>query len=143
MLRSLDFLINRDGRIVTVPLDNNTGALPPLLGNNYHALTAGLRSGVHSLGGTNTDGSGRMKPDLVVNVGETSYAAPAIAGTAAALLQSAVALGNTNAEKPQVIKAQMLAAFYTDTEAWKQAVLAQAFDAAQQAVAGLAATRPG
>lgn len=109
LLRSLDFLINRDGRIVTVPLDNNTGALPPLLGNNYHALTAGLRSGVHSLGGTNTDGSGRMKPDLVVNVGETSYAAPAIAGTGAALLQSAVALGNTNAEKPQVIKAQMLA----------------------------------
>ena len=109
LLRSLDFIINRDGRIVAVPLDNNTGALPALLGNNYHALTAGLRSGLHSLGGTNTDGSGRMKPDLVVNVTETSYASPAIAGTGAALLQSAVALGNTNAEKPQAIKAQMLA----------------------------------
>ncbi|MCX6849712.1 MAG: hypothetical protein NTY98_12395 [Verrucomicrobia bacterium] len=109
ILRALDFLINRDGVLAAVPLNNSTGAMPALLGNNYHALTAGLRSGQHSQGGTNTDGSGRMKPDLVVNESETSYAAPATAGTAAALLQSAVALSNTNAEKPQVIKAQMLA----------------------------------
>jgi len=109
LLRSLDFMINRDGVIAAAPLDNNTGALPALLGNNYHAITAGLRSGLHSQGGTNTDGSGRMKPDLVVNVTETSYASPAIAGTAAALLQSAVASGNANSQKPQVIKAQMLA----------------------------------
>lgn len=109
LLRCLDFLINRDGVIAAVPLDNNTGNFPPLLGNNYHALTAGVRSGIHSLGGTNTDGSGRMKPDLVVNMGETSYASPVIAGTGAALLQSAVASGSTNAQKPQVIKAQMLA----------------------------------
>lgn len=109
LLRALDLLINRDGVLAAVPLNNGTAAMPALLGNNYHALTAGLRSGQHSQGGTNTDGSGRMKPDLVVNESETSYASPAIAGTAAALLQSAVALGNTNAEKPQVIKAQMLA----------------------------------
>jgi hypothetical protein len=109
LLRALDFMINRDGRIVATALDNNTGAMPPLLGNNYHCLTAGLRSGLHSRGGTNTDGSGRMKPDLVVNVDLTSYAAPAISGSAAALLQSAVASGNANAEKPQVIKAQLLA----------------------------------
>ncbi|MDB6006660.1 MAG: hypothetical protein JWR15_3647 [Prosthecobacter sp.] len=109
LLRSLDFLINRDGRILTAPLNNGIGAVPPLLGCNYHALTAGLRSGQHSQGGTATDGSGRMKPDLVVNVDLTSYAAPAIAGSAAALLQSAVASGNANAETPQVIKAQLLA----------------------------------
>lgn len=36
------------------------------------------------------------------------------------------------------IKRRVLRAFYTDTEAWKEAVLAQAFDAARQAVAGLA-----
>ncbi|OYW74725.1 MAG: hypothetical protein B7Z37_16440 [Verrucomicrobia bacterium 12-59-8] len=109
ILRSLDRLIDLGGRVVSVALDNNTGAIPPLLGNNYHALTAGVRTGLHSLGGTNTDGSGRMKPDLVVNAGETSYASPVIAGTGAALLQSAVALGNANSETPQVIKAQMLA----------------------------------
>jgi hypothetical protein len=109
LLRALDLLINRDGVLAAVPLNNGTGAMPALLGNNYHALSAGLRSGQHSQGGTNTDGSGRMKPDLVVNESETSFASRAIAGTAAALLQSAVALSNTNAEKPQVIKAQMLA----------------------------------
>jgi hypothetical protein len=38
------------------------------------------------------------------------------------------------------IKQRMLEAFYTDTSAWKQAVLTQAFDAAHQAVAGLSAT---
>jgi len=37
----------------------------------------------------------------------------------------------------RAIKQRMREAFYTDTEAWKQAVLAQAFDAARQAVAGL------
>ncbi|MBB5034959.1 hypothetical protein [Prosthecobacter vanneervenii] len=109
LLRSLDFMINRDGTLVAVPLNNNTDPMPALLGNNYHALTAGLRSGLHSRGGTNTDGSGRMKPDLVVNVGETSYASPTIAGSAAALLQSAIATGNANAQKPQAIKAQMIA----------------------------------
>lgn len=41
------------------------------------------------------------------------------------------------------IKQRVLNAFYTDTEAWKAAVLAQAFDAARQAVAGLSAVRPG
>ena len=36
------------------------------------------------------------------------------------------------------IKRQVRDAFYTDTDAWKQAVLEQAFEAARQAVAGLA-----
>jgi hypothetical protein len=35
------------------------------------------------------------------------------------------------------IKQQVRDAFYTDTDAWKQRVLDQAFDAAHQAVAGL------
>ena len=37
----------------------------------------------------------------------------------------------------RAIKQRMREAFYTDTEVWKKAVLAQAFDAARQAVAGL------
>jgi hypothetical protein len=36
------------------------------------------------------------------------------------------------------IKQQVRRAFYTDTDVWKEAVLTQAFDAARQAVAGLA-----
>ena len=35
------------------------------------------------------------------------------------------------------IKQQVRRAFYTDTDAWKEAILAQAFDAARQAVTGL------
>jgi hypothetical protein len=130
LLRCLDYIINRDGVIAAVALDNNTNPMPALLGNNYHALTAGLRSGLHSRGGTNTDGSGRMKPDLVVNVGETSYASPTIAGTAAALLQSAIATGNANAQKPQVIKAQMLAgASKQNLPQWQRLSNATPYDA--------------
>ncbi len=40
-------------------------------------------------------------------------------------------------EKRAQIKRQVRDAFYTDTEAWKQQVLAQAIDAAQQALRGL------
>ena len=41
-------------------------------------------------------------------------------------------------EQRNAIKQRMRDAFYTDTDAWKQRVLEQAFDAAQQAVKGLA-----
>lgn len=130
LLRSLDFMINRDGTLVAVPLNNGTGAMPALLGNNYHALTAGLLSGPHSQGGTNTDGSGRMKPDLVVNFDETSYASPTIAGSAAALLQSAIATGNTSSQKPQVIKAQMIAgASKLNLPQWQRLTTAAPYDA--------------
>jgi hypothetical protein len=40
-------------------------------------------------------------------------------------------------EQRAQIKRQIRAAFYTDTEAWKEQVLAQATDAARQAVHGL------
>ncbi len=43
------------------------------------------------------------------------------------------------AEQRQHIKQQLLAAFYTDTTAWKEQVVAQGLHAAQQAVAALAA----
>ncbi len=42
-----------------------------------------------------------------------------------------------SAAQREAIKQRTLAAFYTDTDAWKQAVLAQAVDAATQAVTGL------
>jgi hypothetical protein len=43
----------------------------------------------------------------------------------------------------RAIKQRMFEAFFTDTEAWKSAVLAQAFEAARQAVTGLGTARPG
>jgi hypothetical protein len=42
------------------------------------------------------------------------------------------------AAQAQAIKRQIRDAFYTDTPQWKQAIVAQALEAAQQAVAGLA-----
>jgi hypothetical protein len=41
--------------------------------------------------------------------------------------------------KRQAIKRQVRNAFYTDTDAWKRQILAQAFEASQQALKGLAA----
>ncbi|MCB1277484.1 hypothetical protein [Prosthecobacter sp.] len=129
LLRRFDYMLNRDGCIAAVPLNNNSGAMPALMGNNYHALTAGVLSGVHSQGGTNTDGSGRMKPDLVVNEGETSYASPIIAGCAAVLLQTATASGNASAQKPQVIKAQLLAgASKKNLPQWRRTADAKPYD---------------
>ena len=43
------------------------------------------------------------------------------------------------AAQREAIKRQVRDAFYTDTDAWKQAILAQGLEAARQAVAGLAA----
>jgi len=130
LLRRFDFMINRDGCIVAAALNNGTGPMPPWLGNNYHAITTGLRSGQHSQGGTNTDGSGRMKPDVVVNESLTSYAAPVVAGSGAVLLQSAVATGNASAQKPQVIKAQIIAAASKlNLPQWKRQSDATPYDA--------------
>ena len=44
----------------------------------------------------------------------------------------------TDAEQRQAIKRQVRDAFYTDTDAWKQPIVAQALDAALQGLAGLA-----
>lgn len=106
-IRALDFMINRDQRVAVTGLSG--GSLAPLLGSTYHAITAGTRSAVHSQSGTTTDGIGRMKPDLVVNVEYTSYASAIIAGSAACLLEKAAASGNALAERPQVLKAVLIA----------------------------------
>jgi hypothetical protein len=45
---------------------------------------------------------------------------------------------HTDSGQRQAIKRQMRDAFYTDTDAWKQAVVEQAYDAALQALKGLA-----
>jgi hypothetical protein len=57
-IRAFDFMINRDARIATIGISG--GNLSPLLGDTYHGITAGVRSGNHSISGTLTDGAGRM-----------------------------------------------------------------------------------
>jgi len=126
-IRAFDFMINRDARIATIGISG--GSLQPLLGDTYHGITAGMRSGNHSISGTLTDGAGRMKPDLVVNLDATSYAAPVIGGAATCLLQGAIASGNANAEKPQTIKAMLLAgASKQNLPQWQRDSTAEPYD---------------
>ncbi|HEY2573854.1 MAG TPA: hypothetical protein VGH65_07285, partial [Verrucomicrobiaceae bacterium] len=128
-LRAFDYQIDRDGLISCTPLNNGTGAVPPLMACSYHSITAGLRNGNHSLGGTTADGTGRMKPDLVVDVGFTSYAAPAV-GSVAAMLRESIKAGFPAADNPPTIKAIMLAgASKEHLPGWHRAASAQPYDA--------------
>lgn len=121
VLRAFDFMVNRDGVVACVPMNNGTAALPTFLANSYHGISVGLRDGQHSLGGSTADGSGRQKPDLVVNTSLTSYASPAVA-SAAALLRQTVKASFTTADHPQVIKAILLAgASKSNLPAWHRA----------------------
>lgn len=107
-LRRLDALINRDGVIVSTPM-NNGAAMSKLLANAYHGISAGLRSGNHPKTHSSVDVLGRMKPDLVVNEGFTSFAVPAVASVATLLLD-AIRPGFPDADDPRVVKAIMLSA---------------------------------
>ena len=107
-LRRLDYIIERDGITATVPLNNGT-AMPKLPANGYHTISVGMRSGGHSVGGSTLDGVGRMKPDLVVDQGFTSYASPAVA-SAATLLLDAIRPDFADADDPRIVKAILLAA---------------------------------
>ncbi len=106
VLRRLDFIIGRDGITISTPM-NNGGAMAKLLANAYHGLSAGLRSGSHPQTHSNVDGLGRMKPDIVVNEGVTSYAGPAVASVATLLLD-AIRPGFPDADDPRVVKAIIL-----------------------------------
>lgn len=110
MLRRYDYMLNRDNILGVVALGNGTGSVPHLMAPAYNAICVGLLSGSHSASGTlaDQDGPGRMKPDLVVFEGLTSYATPAVA-SAATLLYSAIRPGFPDADHPQAVKAILLA----------------------------------
>lgn len=130
MLRRFDFMLNRDGRLAVVALNNGIGAVPHLLAPSYNAICAGLRSGNHSTSGTlsDQDGPGRMKPDLVVDQDVTSRAAPAIA-SASAVLYDAIQPSHPGGDHPQVVKALLLAgASKGNLPAWQRDVSAEPYD---------------
>lgn len=130
MVRRFDFMLNRDGRLAVVALNNSIGAVPHLLAPSYHAICAGVRSGNHSTSGTlsDQDGPGRMKPDLVVDQDVTSRAAPAIA-SAAAVLYDAIQPSHPEGDHPQVVKALLLAgASKKNLPAWQRDASAEPFD---------------
>lgn len=126
-IRAFDFMLDRDQRIAAIGISG--GSLAPLLGSTYHAIATGVASGDHSHSGTTTDGTGRMKPDLVVDLQYSSHASPVVAGAAACLLQQAVESGNASAESPQVIKAVLIAAASKQTfPQWQRAAATKPYD---------------
>ncbi|OPZ78495.1 MAG: F5/8 type C domain protein [Actinobacteria bacterium ADurb.Bin444] len=110
MLRRLDYRINRDLVTVVVALGNGTSAMEPLWGNNYNTIAVGTATGQHSRGGTNSDGSGRMKPDLVGTATYTSYATPVVTSAAGLLIAETKRTASlAPAKDPRVIKALLMA----------------------------------
>ena len=130
MVRRYDFMLDRDGVLGVVALNNGIGAVPHLMAPSYNAICAGLRNGSHSTSGTlpDQDGPGRMKPDLVVDHPYTSYAAPSIA-SAAAVLYDAIRPGFPDADHPPAVKAVLLAgASKKNLPAWQRDVSTEPYD---------------
>ena len=108
LLRRFDFMLDRDRKIAVVAPSNDTGPVMELMTSSHHAICAGVFSGVHNRGGTVIDGVGRMKPDLVVDQGYTSLAAPSVASAASLLLEKILA-SYPVADEPQVVKSLLIA----------------------------------
>jgi len=90
VIRRNDFMINRDGILSIVGVNNGSGSsFPHALANSYNAIAVGLTSGNSTQGPTNIDLPGRSKPDIVAPKAATSYATPLVAGSAALLLETA------------------------------------------------------
>ena len=115
IIRRFDFVIQRDGFVAIVGLNNgNINLVPALMGHSYNAISVGVANGNHSTGGTTFETAGRIKPEIVSSSSEgdtVSYACGVVSGAAALLLQkadttSALVNARTNSE---VIKALLLA----------------------------------
>ncbi len=121
-LQLLDYRIVRDGVTVVVALENGTGAMQPLWGNNYNTIAVGSATGTHTRGGTNFEGSGRLKPDLVGTATYTSYATPVVTSAAGLLIAEAKRTpALATAKDPRTIKALLMAgATKEEFSAWAQ-----------------------
>jgi hypothetical protein len=112
LVRRQDFSINRDNYVCCVGLNNGaTTEVPDMWGASYNAISAGLTNGGHSRGGTtpDMDGGGRRKPEIVVPLIATSYAAGYVASAAGMLRQRADVFDTTGARHTKTLKAVLLA----------------------------------
>ena len=106
----MDYRINRDHVTVVVAMDNSVAAMPPLWTNAYHVISVGSATGQHSRGGTNLEGAGRMKPDIVGTATWTSYCTPIVASAAGVLIAETKRTAPLAAAKdPRTIKALLMA----------------------------------
>ncbi len=112
--RKLDSAIDAQGLLVCVGVNNGAGPLDvPLLSHSFNSISCGRSDGQHRAGFTLTgyDRPGRQKPELVAPAGATSYSTPLVSGACALLVQSARTSlpGNPDAERPEVVKAALMA----------------------------------
>ncbi len=109
-MQLMDYRIARDGVSVVVALGNGTSPLCPLWGNCYNTITVGTANGQHSRGGSNLNGSGRLKPDLVGTATYTSYATPVVSSAAGLLIAETKRTASLAVAKdPRLIKALLMA----------------------------------
>ncbi len=107
-LRALDHGVNASGFLpVAATLNGSASPLPEALVCAYNGVSVGLTSGNHAAGPSpaTVDGAGRVKPELVLPFGATSWATGGAASLAAVLRGAAPA----GARRPEVLKALLLA----------------------------------
>ena len=119
ILRRFDFAIQRDNFLAVSGLNNGSGTtIPTLMASSYNGLVVGLTSGAHSSGQTATEGSGRLKPDIVCQTPEnaTSFATPVIGGAGALLAQKALSVTSLNSAANSVALKSLLMAGATKSQ---------------------------
>jgi len=111
LLRRTDFAIQRDGFVATFALNNGSSTtIPSLLASTYNGIVVGRSDGGHSRGTTTINGSGRVKPDIVVPTDATSWATPTVSSAAGLLVETArVVPGLGEGDRPQVVKSLLMA----------------------------------
>jgi hypothetical protein len=113
-LRRADFVVNRDGLIITSGV-NNSGPGLPLMSHLFNGIAVGQRDGTHSTGATLAaiDVPGRMKPEIVAPGSATSFSTPIVNAAGTLLVETARTWDglsdNPAAERPDVIKAVLMA----------------------------------
>lgn len=112
ILRRLDWAAAQPstGFLPVVGADNGSSRpLPYLLTQGYHSLTVGLTNGNHSYGTTLTEGTGRIKPEIVAPLTLTSYATGLVSGAAALLFDAGAGMASSASITPLVVKSVLLA----------------------------------
>lgn len=112
VLRRIDHVIDTYGITMAAGVANGAAPLEYwLLGQSYNVIAVGSSTTDSRYGPTSADAAGRAKPDIVAPVGETSSATPAVAASAAILIDRSLSSPTlTNAADPRVIKALLLTA---------------------------------
>lgn len=121
-----DRMVDDEGKIITVGVDNQTNTHPVGMNNGYNVIAVGkTRDDVFNAWGHSQKGPGvayqSIKPDIIAPgsyvlsttqlnsyVGGTSYSTPFVAGGALLLVQAAASNGWASGADPRVVKSLLL-----------------------------------